>query len=176
MNSIKKGRKEDGITIIEFTMVLLGAMIMMFAAFEFGRYIFSMQMLNEMSRKAARLAVVCSISDRDDIAELPQVTENRPVGFAANNLSIEYVNSLGDTVDVDNFSTLSESDQNFIMSQIRFVRAEITNYQFQFFPLLSFIGNAGAINTPSFPTILPVESLGIVRPNTGETTGVVEDC
>ncbi|WP_394152188.1 TadE/TadG family type IV pilus assembly protein [Vibrio maritimus] len=170
----KNGQK--GITIIEFTMILLGALIMMFAAFEFGRYIFSMQMLNEMSRKAARLAVVCSISDRDDIADLPEVTENRPVGFVASNLSIEYVDNTGATVNVDNFSTLSEDDQNVILSQVRFVRAEITNYQFQFFPLLSFIGNAGAINTPSFPTILPIESLGIVRPNAGSANGTIEDC
>ncbi|NOI24331.1 TadE/TadG family type IV pilus assembly protein [Vibrio mediterranei] len=174
MNSYKKS--QSGITIIEFSIVLLGALILMFAAFEFGRYVFSMQMLNEMSRKAARLAVVCSISDRDDIADLPEVSENRPVGFVATNLSIDYVDSTGASVNVDNFATLSEDDQNFVMSQVRFVRAEITGYQFQFFPLLSFIGTAGAISTPSFPTILPVESLGIVRPNTGETAGVVEDC
>lgn len=171
-----KKSSQKGITIIEFTLVLIGAMTLMVAAFEFGRYVFSMQMLNEMSRKAARLAVVCSINDRDDIADLAEVVENRPVGFVATNLSIDYIDATGTSVNVDDFASLSVSDQNFVMSQVRFVRAEIVDYQFQFFPLLSFIGDAGAIGTPSFPTILPVESLGIVRPNTGQTAGTVEDC
>lgn len=154
--------KQGGITILEFTLICLTLLTLMFGAFEFSRYVFSMQMLNELSRKAARLAVVCSVNDSADIVDLPGVVENRPLGFLAENLSISYLNGSG--------------SETTAFEEIRFVKAEIVGYQFRFIPLLSFIGDGGAINTPNFPTILPAESLGIIRPNVNNENGTVEDC
>lgn len=169
-------KKQSGMTIIEFTIIAWGLLVLVFFAFEIGRYMFSMQMLNEMTRKAARLATVCAITDQGDITSLPEVIENRPIGFEAENLVIDYVDAAGSPVSVAGFSGLSSGAQAAIMSQIRYVSAEVSGFQFQFFPLLAFIGNGGAVDVPSFKTLLPVESLGIVRPNTGSTNGTIEDC
>jgi hypothetical protein len=173
---MKMAKRQSGMTIIEFTVIAWGLLVLVFFAFEIGRYMFSMQMLNEMTRKAARLATVCAITDQADIPSLPEVVENRPSGFAEENLVISYVDSAGSPVSVAGFSGLSSGAQAAIMSQIRYVSAEISGFQFQFFPLLAFIGNGGAVDVPSFKTLLPVESLGIVRPNTGSTNGTIEDC
>lgn len=164
-NTASKG-KQSGLTILEFTLIALALLMLIFGAFEFSRYVFSMQMLNEMTRKAARLAVVCSIDDRNDIVNLPGVVGHRPSGFLETNLSIEYLDIEGEPV-------LDLQDD---FANIRFVKAQIEGYKFRFIPLLSFIGDAGAITAPSFPTILPTESLGIVRPNINNENGAKEDC
>ncbi|MBY6196600.1 TadE/TadG family type IV pilus assembly protein [Vibrio hangzhouensis] len=169
-------RSQQGITIIEFTLIAFGLFVLMFFAFEIGRYMFSMQMLNEMTRKAARLAVVCSISDQQDIVTLPEVLENRPIGFTDEHLKVSYVDSDGVEVPTNGYSSMSVAEKRAVFSRVRYVRTEVVDFRFQFFPLLSFIGDGGAVSVPEFVTILPVESLGVVRPNTGETAGVIEDC
>lgn len=167
---------QRGLTIIEFTLIAWGLFVLMFFAFEVGRYMFTMQMLNEMTRKAARLAVVCSIEDQYDIRDLAEVKENRPTGFVADNLLIDYVDINGAVVSVAGFSGMDEDAKNLVLSQIKFVKTEISEYQFRFMPLLNFLGDSGAINVPTFRTLLPTESLGIVRPNSGSEYGTIEDC
>ncbi|SEG24368.1 TadE/TadG family type IV pilus assembly protein [Vibrio hangzhouensis] len=173
-------KRQKGITIIEFTLIALGLFVLMFLAFEIGRYMFSMQMLNEMTRKSARLAVVCSILDQQDIASLPEVVENRPLGFDTEDLVISYLDRTGSVVETTGFGSMSIDEQNFVLSQVRFVKSEVmsgeTGYRFRFFPLLAFVGDGGAVSVPPFTTTLPVESLGIVRPNTGSLNGTIEDC
>lgn len=174
--------KKSGVTIIEFTLVILVALLLIFTAFEFSRYVLSMQMLNEMTRKAARLAVVCSIESRDDILTLPEVVENSPTDFNSSYLLINYLDRDGVEVNVDGFTSEPDEDDkdemNQIFSTIRFVTAEIDteNFKFQFVPLLSFFGEAGAVEVPSFKTILPIESLGIIRNNDGSPSGAIEHC
>lgn len=173
---MKRLKKQSGMTIIEFTVIAWGLLVLVFFAFEIGRYMFSMQMLNEMTRKAARLATVCAVTDQGDITNLPEVVENRIIGFEPENLAIDYVDASGSSVSVAGYSGLSDGGKAAVLAQIRFVSAEITGFQFQFFPILSFVGDGGAIDVPSFKTLLPVESLGIVRPNSGSEDGTTEDC
>ncbi|USD61776.1 pilus assembly protein [Vibrio sp. SCSIO 43140] len=167
---------QRGLTIIEFTLIAWGLMVLMMFAFEIGRYMFSMQMLNEMTRKAARLGVVCSIEDRLDIRDLSEVAENRPIEFESQHLVLSYLDSSGNEVSVTGYEGMDDDSKTSIFGQIRYVKAEIDGYRFRFMPLLSFIGDSGLLDVPAFTTVLPVESLGVVRPNSGSEDGANENC
>lgn len=142
-------RRQLGLTIVEFTLISAGLMLTLFGAFEVGRYVFTYQMMNEMTRKAARLASVCTVDSQ--IASLPKVKENYPPNFEADKLVIEYLRDSGAVV----------SDPINNQGNIYFVRARVENYQYHFIALLNFIGNNGALTMPSFETVLPRESLGV---------------
>ncbi|MGY0614165.1 TadE/TadG family type IV pilus assembly protein [Vibrio sp. FJH11] len=165
--------KQKGVTQVEFTLIALAVLLVIFSIIEFALYFYSIQMANEVTRRAARLATVCYIADRDDIKSLPAVEGLYPPGFTADNLKISYLNANGNEVNVDEF--FSESPNiatlNSIFSTIRYVKAE-ANYTFKFLVLSLLINATGA--SPEFKTILPAESLGILRPE-GELP-VRENC
>ncbi|ENO1826296.1 pilus assembly protein [Vibrio parahaemolyticus] len=166
--------KQKGVTQLEFSLIALAVILVLFLIMEFAVYFFSVQMVNEVTRRAARLATVCYIADRDDIANLPAVSNLYPSGFTANNLQIDYLDENGAIVNVAGFLSTPPADKATLDSQfvqIKYVRARAVNYTFQFFVLAALINAVG--NTPAFETILPAESLGILRP---EGTNVITDC
>lgn len=142
--------RQQGTTTVEFAIVGLLAVIVLFGCIEYGRGLFVMNALTESTRRAARLAAVCPINHpavkrvavfrRADGsptgAEVPGLTED--------NIVVEYLDAGGG-------ATADYAD-------IRFVRASIRDYQFRFnVPVV-----ARAIPLPPFTTTLPAESLGIV--------------
>ncbi|ANQ55286.1 TadE/TadG family type IV pilus assembly protein [Vibrio parahaemolyticus] len=166
--------KQEGVTQLEFSLIALAVILVLFLIIEFALYFFSVQMVNEVTRRAARLATVCYIADRDDIPNLPAVSNLYPSGFTANNLQIDYLDANGASVNVAGFLSTPPADKATLDSQfvqIKYVRARAVNYTFQFFVLAALINAVG--NTPAFETILPAESLGILRP---EGTNVITDC
>ncbi|MCF7354026.1 TadE/TadG family type IV pilus assembly protein [Vibrio sp. CK2-1] len=144
-------KRQLGLTIVEFTLIASALMLTLFGAFEVGRYVFTYQMMNEMTRKAARLASVCAVDS--NIPNLPRVQQNYPPNFQPEKLVIDYLRDNGQVV----------VDPTNNQGSIYFVRARVDNYQYQFIPLLNFIGNSGALTMPSFETVLPRESLGISK-------------
>lgn len=176
MNTSHK-KNQQGVTIVEFTLIALALMVMLIGVLEVGRYVYSLQMLNEMTRKAARLATVCYVLDQNDIPSLPEVVENYPPDFVAANLNIEYLDEFGNSVDVNGYAGLNLTEQTTVFSSIRFVRASVNNYQYQFFGFLDFIGVSGLLPMPEFETTLPAESLGVLRPiDDGIDTGAITNC
>ncbi|APP05499.1 TadE/TadG family type IV pilus assembly protein [Vibrio harveyi] len=171
---IRMKKKQKGVTQVEFSIIALAVILVLFLIMEFALYFFSVQMVNEVTRRAARLATVCYIADRDDIPNLPAVSDLYPSGFTAENLEIAYLDSNGSNVDVSGFMSNPPADSatlNSQFSQIKYVRARAVNYTFQFFVLAALINAVGT--TPAFETILPAESLGVLRP---EGTSVKENC
>lgn len=163
-----------GVTQVEFLMIALAVLLVIFAIIEFALYFFSAQMANEVTRRAARLATVCYIADRDDIPSLPSLTNIYPPGFEPEDLTISYLDINGEEVDVSGFFATppaSDSELNTTFGQIKFVRAE-ADYTFRFLVLSLLIDAVGT--TPSFITILPAESLGVRRPESGNED--IEDC
>lgn len=129
MNKIR--RAQNGLTIVEFTLVATLMFLVTFALIEFGIYMYSMQDLNNRSREAARLAAVCY-----------------PLDITNDNSSVITVSYLD-----ANYSKVTDIENDF--SKIRFVKAEINdNYTFRFSGILSFIGDSGVINMPPLETIL----------------------
>ncbi|MGI9896962.1 TadE/TadG family type IV pilus assembly protein [Vibrio natriegens] len=165
--------RQKGVTQVEFMLIALSLLLVIFSIIEFALYFYSIQMANEVTRRAARLATVCYIADRDDIKTLPSIEGLYPPGFTADNLTISYLDENGDDVNVDAFSSASsDSDTlNAIFANIRFVKAE-ADYTFKFLVLSLLLDAVGA--SPEFQTILPAESLGVLRPEPG--LEVHEDC
>ncbi|EIJ2833105.1 TadE/TadG family type IV pilus assembly protein [Vibrio parahaemolyticus] len=166
--------KQKGVTQIEFSLIALAVILVLFLIMEFAVYFFSVQMVNEVTRRAARLATVCYIADRDDIPSLPSVSNLYPSGFTASNLQIDYLDEAGASVDVSGFLSTPPASSDVLnaqFAQIKYVRARAINYTFQFFVLAALINAVGS--TPAFETILPAESLGILRP---EGANVITDC
>ncbi|WP_047048593.1 TadE/TadG family type IV pilus assembly protein [Vibrio mexicanus] len=156
-----KQLKQKGLSTIEFTLVATSLLLLMLAVFEFGRYVYSMQVINEITRVAARLGVVCYVTDQDDIANLA-IPDFAPPNFDSSNISIQYLDGSGSQIT----GTLTDSD---VFPTIRYVRASVVDYDYQFSGLMSFLGESGVLSVPVFETTLPVESLGIYADYSAQT-------
>ncbi|MEZ9289291.1 TadE/TadG family type IV pilus assembly protein [Vibrio lentus] len=163
---IRLKRRIKGLAIVEFTLVSSLIFLLLFLILALGAYIFSLQMVSEATRKAARLATVCYVLDRDNIAGM--VVDDIPlVGFTNANLEVAYLDASGVEI-------ASDFEANF--GDIKFVRARATGYGIQLISNLSFLGNSGFLAAPAFETILPAESLGVVRPETETSTNIWNRC
>ncbi|MDW6002350.1 TadE/TadG family type IV pilus assembly protein [Vibrio mangrovi] len=170
---MKSLKHQVGMSIIEFTLLATAVMLVMFGVIEVGRYVYSVQVINEMTREAARLGVVCHVSDQNDIPALV-IHDNAPVGFTADNITIEYLNQSGNTVTLD--ASMDEDEYNSLYGTIKFVRASVSGYQYQMIGFMSFLTADGWIQVPLMETTLPVETLGVVRPTTSHPEERHTDC
>ncbi|HAS64538.1 MAG TPA: pilus assembly protein TadE [Vibrio sp.] len=176
MNIIINAKRQKGVTQVEFILIATTVLLLLFAILEFAAYFYSIQMVNEVTRRAARLATVCHISDRDDIPQLESLTALYPAGFSEENLEISYLDENGADVDVSGFLSTPPADSATLQAQfgqVRYVKARAINYNYNFVVLSTLLNITG--NTPSFETILPAESLGILRQATS-TGDVKTDC
>ncbi|MDA0118947.1 TadE/TadG family type IV pilus assembly protein [Vibrio sp. T11.5] len=145
-------KTHKGVTIIEFTLVSTTLLLIIFGVIEVGRYVYSLQVVNDMTRVAARLAIVCRVEDQNDIPGLA-LSDNAPVGFTAANLTVEYLDASGNVVT----GTLTDDD---VFSTIEYVRARVVDFDYQFTGLLSFVSFTGLLAVPEFETTRPRENLG----------------
>ncbi|UPR35175.1 pilus assembly protein [Vibrio cyclitrophicus] len=165
---IRLKRRTKGLAIIEFTLVSSLIFLLLFLILALGAYIFSLQMVSEATRKAARLATVCYVLDRDNIAGM--VVNDIPlVGLTNANLEVAYLDASGSEI-----TSGYDTDPGF--GTIKFVRARATGYGIQLISNLSFLGNNGFLAAPAFETILPAESLGVVRPETEISPNIWNRC
>jgi Flp pilus assembly protein TadG len=56
-------RNQGGTTTVEFAIVGLLTLVLLFTIVEFGRILFSLNVLDESARRAARVAAVCAVGD-----------------------------------------------------------------------------------------------------------------
>jgi Flp pilus assembly protein TadG len=148
-------KRQRGATTVEFAVVGLVLLIILFAAFEFARAFYVFNALNEATRRGARVAAVCPVND-------PAIREiaifNTPGGGATSsmianlttaNVNLSYLDRLGNTV-VDPVADFGD---------IWFVRVAIVNFTVDLrIPLLSAV-----LTAPEFQTTVPRESLGVSR-------------
>lgn len=162
---MRRVHNQQGITIVEFTVVASTLLLLVFAILEIGYFTFNLQALNDLTRRAARIATVCQVDDGDVIRSLA-MSEFVPKGFTNANLAIDYLDSDGKSVP----NVLADD------APIRFVKAEVVDYNYGFSGILNFLGDNGVISVPAFETVLAAESLGIGRtdPSTGDDVYI--DC
>ncbi|MDO6460718.1 pilus assembly protein [Granulosicoccaceae sp. 1_MG-2023] len=139
---------QSGLTTIEFAMVAGAFFLMLFAMIEVARAGFVWNTLDTVTRRAARVAAVCppnhsaiykvALFGSADSAEPPSLLS----GFTQANLKLEYLD--------EDFDATGGS------FPIAFVRASVVDYQHKV--LIPGLGRV--LDTPSFSTTLPVESLG----------------
>lgn len=152
--------RQRGLTTVEFAIIAASVMLVLFGVIEVARATFFVNVLNESTRRAARIAAVCPVNDPaiTDVAlfDAPGGGAARFGGLTAENVAIEYLDGNGDVI----------ADPIADFMQIRFVRARIVNYQHRM--LIPFANQV--FTTPEFATTVRRESLGVPR------TGPVVPC
>lgn len=144
---MKARRNQQGTTVVEFAVVGVVFFTVMFALIDFSRLFFDMALLDESTRRGARVAAVCPVND----AEIDQVAlfSGLLPGLTTANIDVEYLDTDGNVL-----ADPSGGDYG----AIRYVRVGIQNFQLQ-----SLIpGLAGVLPMPAFATTIPSESLGRV--------------
>lgn len=159
-------KRQAGISIIEFTMISTALLLVIFSVIEVGRYVYSLQVINDVTRVAARLAAVCRVEDRNDIPALV-LPDYAPGGLTTANIVIDYLDDSGNVV----AGTLTDDD---VFPTISYVRARVVNFNYQYTGLLSFVNLTGLLAVPEFETIRPRENLGHHRTSDGSSSS--SDC
>lgn len=138
---------QKGTTTVEFAIVGLLTLVLLFTIVEFGRILFSLNVLDESARRAARVAAVCAVGDgaitqAATFVSLPNLTDA--------NVVTEYLD--------DNGNALGDpAGANY--AAIEFVRVRLVNYTFPVaIPLIATVFAA-----PEISSTLPRESLGVPR-------------
>jgi hypothetical protein len=139
--------------MVEFAIVAAVLFLLLFGVFEIGRFFWTLNTLNEMTRRGARLAAVCPI-DHPDVARVavynnPGDGSTSPIlnNLTAANIDVRYL-------DVDGVATAS-------YTLAEFVAVSITNYPHTL--LIPFISaDVATIQMPPVTATLPTESLGYI--------------
>lgn len=151
MMTHQKKSTQRGVYAVEFAIVGSLFFLLLIAILELGRLFFTWNILTEATRRTARLATVCHLDQSTVTAYTAMINAglfNNSLllsDLSATNLQIQYLDLLGSTATT--------------FSRIRYVRANIINYQHQ----LLIPGLSLTLNSPSFSATLPRESLGVTR-------------
>lgn len=147
--------KQRGTTMVEFAIVGAVIFLVLFSVLEVARLMYTWNLLNEVSRRTARLGSVCLVEEgvSGNISDMvvSQMGGSLP-GFENNNIAVEYLGKNGgaplvDPVGVD-------------YGSIFYVRSKIQNYQYQMIlPLTVDL----SLFAPDFATTVRTESLGRIR-------------
>jgi len=155
-------KKQSGLSILEFTIVSSALVLLVLGVVNFGHYVYSMQVLSDVARTTARLGTVCYVTDQTDLPGLA-LADNVPAGFTADNIDVDYLDENGSVVG----GTLTDEA---VFTTIRYVRARVVDYDYQFVGFLNFLGDEGALTVPEFESTLPIENLGV------HSDGTLTDC
>lgn len=138
-------RTQGGLTTVEFAIVGLVLLTILFATIEFGRIVFTYNVLQEGVRRAARVATVCAVND-------PAIAEAAVLlplpNLSTDNVVTRYLGANGDEL-----GDPGAADYG----QIDFVRVRIVDYSFEVF--IPFVPQF--LNARQFSSTLPRESLGV---------------
>lgn len=149
-------KKQKGMTSVEFVIVALAALIVLFGSMEMSRAMFVLNTLEEATRRGARVATVCQVNSpaiqRTTVFNSSGSGTSSPVlpNLSTANVRLQYLNESGGIVTGDFTNPTTYAN-------IKFVRVEIVNYQHQ----MILPGFDFSFPAPGYPTILPRESLGV---------------
>ena len=152
-------RRMRGVYVVEFAIIGALLFVLLLGVLEMGRLYFTVNGLNEVARRGARLAAVCNISDPHI---LRRAIFNDINDSGASSL-IPYLR----TADLElvylsgNGGQVSAPDSTGFMS-VRFVQLRIADYPYRLLIPLQLLvpGFDGDITLPTFRSTLPRESLG----------------
>jgi hypothetical protein len=151
--------RQRGATTVEFAIVGLVLMVMIFGVFEVGRAYYTAAMLEEVTRRGARLAAVCPIND-PAIAQLAILNASGDTGNSQLINGLSPGNVVIDYIDGDN-AVIADPGSTTGFLTIRFVRARISGFTYQL--SVPFVTGIATLPMPEFTYLLPRESLGVPR-------------
>ena len=120
---------------------------------------YKLPVLDEASRRGARMAAVCPVND-PAISQAAAFNNAMIPDLDAGDIVVEYLDGAGANVGAPGTAA------GFRL--IRYVRVRVVGYQHQMF--IPFVTALGPFFMPEFAAVLPRESLGIPR------TGVITPC
>ncbi|MCY1297704.1 hypothetical protein D9M70_471550 [compost metagenome] len=145
-------KRMRGVYVVEFAIIGLCMFVLLFGVLELGRLYFTVNALNEVVRRGARLAVVCPVSHTNirerAIFRSAESSESQIIrGLESADLSLTYLDEDGGTVSAPATTGFSE---------VRYVQVSITGFSFR----LLIPGFGEGFTLPEFRATLPRESLG----------------
>lgn len=175
---------QRGAAAVELALIAIPFFFLLFALIEFGRLLYLWNTVQEVTRNAARLAVVANFTDPDAITAVRRSAVMRttagPLPGAPEvtdaNVVIRYLNAAGNPAAPlpldpgDNIAACLDATRT--SSCIRFVEACLStgtgcgaNERVSFVPLSSFLSGSGladftGLRIPSSTVRMPAESLG----------------
>jgi Flp pilus assembly protein TadG len=136
-------KKQDGATIVEFSLVLMIFLMVFLGILDFARMLWTWNAANEATRWGARVSVVCNQGAAAVLTSMrrfvPQMT--------ASNLQIDWYDGAGNVSATCDFTNCAG------------VNVRITGLDYQWLSPLGFASQA-AIPMPAFSTYLPREIMG----------------
>jgi Flp pilus assembly protein TadG len=152
---VKLGRRQTGVTAVEFAVVGMLLLIVLFGVFEVARAFYVFNALNEATRRGARMAVVCPIND-------PAISEIAIFNTSGGGTSSSIITNLS-TANVNvsylDLNGVPVTDPIVDFNDIWYVRVAVVGFNHQMrIPTLF-----ATIPSPDFQTTLPRESLGVSR-------------
>ena len=181
---LKTRVNQQGVAVVEFALVVIPLLLLLLGAMEFGRLMFVWNTVQEVTRNAARQAVVTDFTSTSEIAaikhsalfssgSLPAYTDIKNAS-----VNIRYLNSSGavaspiPTSPSDNIAACLDATR--IAECIRFVEVCIStgdtcdrNQSMPFIPMIALFSKSGDYSTdltgvkiPLSTVRMPAESLG----------------
>ncbi|MNF52310.1 TadE-like protein [compost metagenome] len=150
------GKQMRGVYTVEFAIIGLLLFVLLFGVLEMGRLLFTVNALDEVVRRGARLAAVCNVTDLEQEKVKQRAIFNNNgeddspliANLTTSDLTLAYLNENGAEV-LD-----PTSDNGF--RAIRYVQLRVDNFTFDL--LIPVLG--GNIGLPVFRSTLPRENLG----------------
>jgi len=148
--------KQQGMTSVEFVIVALAALLVLFGSMEMSRAMFTLNTLEEATRRGARVATVCQVNSpailRTTVFNSSGGGTNSPIlpDLSTANVQLQYLSATGAPVTGD-MSDLA------VYASIQYVRVQIVNYNHS----MILPGFDFSFAAPGYPTTLPIESLGV---------------
>lgn len=149
-------KRMRGVYVVEFAIIGMLLFVLLFGVLEMGRLYFTVNGLDEVVRRGARLAAVCDIRDarilrRAMFNDINNSGASSLIGYLdAADLSLVYLDENG---------TVVASPDDLINASgfraIRYVQLRVDNFPYQL-----LIPGFGALPLPSFRSTIPRESLG----------------
>jgi hypothetical protein len=151
------GKRMRGVYVVEFAIIGLLLFTLLFGVLEMGRLYFTVNGLDEVVRRGARLAAVCNIQD--------PVILRRAIFNAANDAGASDLIGGLETADLtlvylDEDGAVVPSPSDLVgaggFSAIRYVQLRVEDFPFE----LLIPGFSGVFTLPAFRSTIPRESLG----------------
>lgn len=163
MNTSPKSRQR-GLTTVEFSICGAVYFIVLFGVIEVGRLLFTLNVLDEVTRRGARLASVCPTTSNASVinnAILDGVIVN---GLGPEHVSINYFKK--------DMTLIAQPISSDDFPDISYLRVEIQDFTHQL--LIPFFFTD--INMPTFTTTVVAESLGVIPPFDSNDTAGTSSC
>jgi hypothetical protein len=163
LSSSPPAGRQRGAAAVEFALVSLLFFTLLFGILEFGRMLYLYNTVQEVTRRAAREAVVRWVDETDAIKTLALSVSALPAApeLTAANITIRYLNKSGAEVTLpptdpgDNLSACGDNTRT--ASCIDSVRVSIDNVSYT--PMVSLFGFLN-IAVPASVVVMHAESLG----------------